>query len=74
MDAIETDNPHLDIIWGAAAIGREIGKTPRQTFNLLESGAIPAARVGGRWCSDRSVLRRTFHEAMINRAASRGAR
>jgi hypothetical protein len=48
------------VIWGAEAIGREIGLNPRQTFYLLEKGALPATRVGRKWCSTRSALRAHF--------------
>ncbi len=48
----------LDIVWGAAAIGRFIGKNRRMTFHLLENGFIPARKVGGTWVASRENLRR----------------
>jgi hypothetical protein len=36
-------------VWGAEAIGRVINRPARQTFHLLESGALPAKKIGGRW-------------------------
>jgi hypothetical protein len=61
------DNTHigeteggLDLIWGAAAIGRAIARNERQTFFLLETGKIPAKKVGGRYCADRGELRAFF--------------
>jgi hypothetical protein len=39
------------IAWGAAGIGRVIGRTPRQTIHLLESGRLPAKKVGGYWAA-----------------------
>jgi hypothetical protein len=45
-----------EVIWGAAAIGAVIGRTARQTFHLLESGHLPAKKVGGRWASRRADL------------------
>jgi hypothetical protein len=37
-----------DIIWGVAAIAAYIGRTDRQTYYLVETGAIPAKKVGVR--------------------------
>ena len=53
----------VDLIWGAQAIAKEIDRTPRQVFHLLHSGTLPAKRVGGRWCIDRSALRKFFTAA-----------
>lgn len=49
----ENDNLPL---WGAVAIGRVIGRNPRQTFNLLETGKLPAQKIGGLWVSTRKRL------------------
>ena len=38
-----------DIVWGAAAIGRVINRSPRQTFWLLETGEIPARKINNLW-------------------------
>jgi hypothetical protein len=45
------------ILWGAKAIGAEIGKGPRQVFYLLESGKLPAQRVGRQWVTTKSAIR-----------------
>lgn len=59
MDIQRSDD--LDIVWGAAAIGRVINRTARQTHWLLQSGAIDAAKkVNGLWCADRNGLRAQF--------------
>ena len=55
--------PHLEddeaeFLWGAARIGKAIGLNPNVTFNLLRDGQIPARKIGGRWVSERNVLRR----------------
>jgi hypothetical protein len=51
----------LDLVWGAEAIARELNLTPRQTYHLLSTNSISAARrVGGKWCADRGELRRQF--------------
>ena len=44
------------ILWGAVAIARTIGKTPRATFHMLERGVLPARKVGGQWTADRDAL------------------
>ena len=53
----ESDRP----VWGAAAIGRLIGKNQRQTHHLLSRGLIKSARqVGHQWCAIPSAQRREF--------------
>jgi len=55
------DNQDNEILWGAAAIGREINRSPRQAHHLLTTGAIEAARkVNGLWCAPRGPLRAQF--------------
>ena len=50
--------------WGviAAAIAAVIGRTPRSTFHMLDSGELPAKKVGGRWVAERSKLIAFFTE------------
>ena len=43
----------LDVLWGAKAIGKAIGRNERQTFGMLEAGELPAKKVKGRWASTR---------------------
>jgi len=50
----------IDLIWEVENIAAEIGRTPRQALYLLERGRLPAAKIGGRWCSSRSGLRKHF--------------
>jgi hypothetical protein len=45
-----------DVLWGAAEIGGAIGKAARPTFHLLETGHLPARKIGGRWCASRRKL------------------
>ncbi|MEY9167094.1 hypothetical protein ABIE78_005213 [Sinorhizobium fredii] len=47
-----------DLLWGACAIAREIGRGERATYYLLERGELPAKKVCGRWVSTKSKLRR----------------
>ena len=49
-----------DLVWGIKAIADEIGKTPRQAFHLVDTGAIPAAKIGGRIVASRTRLREHF--------------
>lgn len=61
MSEDKHDEPKdLGLLWGAAAIAAALGRTRRQTFHLLETGAIPARRVGGRWCASRTALEAHF--------------
>jgi hypothetical protein len=51
-----------DILWGVKAISEVINRSPRQTFHMLETGHLPARKVGGRWTATRSRLHRLFNE------------
>lgn len=63
-EATESTGPAVtlagDLIWEVAGIAKEIGRSRRQTFHLLETGQLPAEKIGGRWCSSRAALRRRF--------------
>ena len=48
-------------LWGCKAISKEIGKNERQTFYLLESGLLPAQKVGRQWVTTRSRVRAWLH-------------
>ena len=50
----------LDLIWGVRAIAQLIGRTERQTFHMLTSGALPGRKVGSRWVVSRSELEQFF--------------
>lgn len=60
---METSNKPLDLIWEVAEIALLIGRTQRQTFHLLQSGSLPAKKVGGRWVAERSKLVNFFMES-----------
>jgi hypothetical protein len=45
-----------DLVWGASAIAKVIGRSERSTFHLLSNELLPAKRVGGRWCASRRKL------------------
>ncbi len=57
---MKNDRPKIDLVWGCTAIAKEIKRTDRQTFHLLEAGALPAKKVGNRWVADRGKLRAHF--------------
>jgi hypothetical protein len=58
---MEEHVPRMNLVWGAEGIAREINQTARQTHHLLAIGAIKSARkVGGRYCAERTALRREF--------------
>jgi hypothetical protein len=53
----QTSEDFDPIVWGAKAIGELIGRNERQTFHLLENGALKGARkVKGIWSAKRSAL------------------
>ncbi|RVG20334.1 DNA-binding protein [Sinorhizobium meliloti] len=52
----------MDLIWGAAEIAKLIGRSQRATFHMLDSGELPAKKVGGRWVAERGTLVRFFME------------
>ncbi len=56
----ETTENSLDLVWGAAAIGKIIGRSDRATFGMLESGELPAKKVKGRWVVERTQLIQFF--------------
>ena len=59
---LEHPNP-VGVLWGAAEIGRAIGKSKRQAFHLLESGRLQGAKkVGGRWVITLRALMVNFEE------------
>jgi hypothetical protein len=49
-----------DLLWGARAIGDEIGRSPGKIYYMLEKGLIPGKKMGGTWTSSRSALRAHF--------------
>ena len=56
MSIVENSDETSDIVWSATAIAAVIRRSERQTFYLLENGALPAKRVGGRWVASRKKL------------------
>ncbi len=54
-----------DLVWEVKPIAKVIGRTPRATYHLLENGRLPAKKVGNRWCSSRSALRKFFERQFV---------
>jgi hypothetical protein len=60
----------LDLVWGAAAIAKELNLTPRQCVHQLESGRLPARKQSGRWVASRAGLRRFFADLVDGKLAA----
>jgi hypothetical protein len=67
MTTSNNDEP-LDLIWGAAAIAKAIGRRERTVFHMLSNGVLPAKQIGGRWV----VSRRKLLEALVGGADALG--
>jgi excisionase family DNA binding protein len=59
-DRTNSNEKSLNLIWGAEAIAEALGVSVRKTFHLLESGHLPATKIGGRWVVARERLRTFF--------------
>lgn len=57
-----SESQNIDLVWGGANIAALIGRTQRITFHLLETGQLPAKKVGGRWVAERNKLLNFFLE------------
>ena len=49
-----------DLRWGTEAIAEEVGLPERVAYHLLRTGVLPGQKIGGKWCSSRSALRKHF--------------
>lgn len=57
--------PAANLVWGAEAIGKAIGRTTRQTFHALEKGELAGAqKIAGRWVLNLDVFLETFSTNM----------
>ncbi|WP_234907698.1 DNA-binding protein [Rhizobium rhizogenes] len=52
----------MELVWGAEAIAKLIGRSKRATFYMLDNGELPAKKVGGRWVAERRKLIAFFME------------
>jgi hypothetical protein len=57
-NALDGDDEPL---WGTPAIATAIGKSVQATYYLLRCGDIPAAKIGGQWCTTRRRLKNHFN-------------
>jgi hypothetical protein len=73
MPRKSTIDAELDVVWGAAEIGRVINITPRRAFYLLEEGKIPARKIGKLWSARRSTLI-AFFDGAVEEAEQRAKR
>ena len=72
MSTNTPEDTDLDLVWGAAAIGRELNlRNERQAFYLLESGTLPAQKVGRQWVTSRIALRRHFADVLSGEGGCR---
>jgi hypothetical protein len=56
---VSESNEDGGYIWGSRAIGREIDRSERQTFYLIERGHLKCVKkVGGIYVAQRGALRR----------------
>lgn len=54
---MSNSNEDLDRpIWGVKQIAKIVDRTERQTFHMLQSGQLPASKIGDRWVSTRRRL------------------
>jgi hypothetical protein len=60
MDTATKPPLERDLIWGLAAIGREIDRTERQMLHLVDKDVLPIMKIAGRYCASRSGLRKHF--------------
>ncbi|MCK1619561.1 hypothetical protein IVA96_23890 [Bradyrhizobium sp. 159] len=68
---MKIDNPETDLIWGAAAIGRVIGRTEKGAFHALESGRVPGAKkIAGRWGMHVPTFLASFQPTNTQRASA----
>jgi hypothetical protein len=59
-----TNEPPLRLVWGVREIAKIIRRNERQTYHLLQQGAIKSAqKKGGTYCANVDGLRREFGEA-----------
>lgn len=57
MDATGKTEDQLDLIWGAKDIGKAIGLSERQAFNLLANDLLPPVKqIGARYVVSRRKL------------------
>ena len=61
------DRDHIleisNVVWGAADIGKVIGRTARQVYRMIESGSLEGVvKIGGRLAGTRERLLTNFNK------------
>lgn len=62
INKLDDTDKEIELIWGAEAIAKFIGRSTRATFYMLDNDELPAKKVGGRWVAERSKLVAFFME------------
>ncbi len=57
MSDTQSEDFAEDLVTGADKIGKVIDANKRRAYHLLETGQIPAGKIGGRWVASRRKLR-----------------
>jgi hypothetical protein len=58
-----------EVIWGAAAIAKALGRTEAAAYHMLERCQVPGARRwGGRWCLHVPTFRAAFGEPRASKS------
>jgi hypothetical protein len=58
---MSTETIGADVLHGVREIAKFRGRPERETYRLLETGALPGAKLGGRWTASKSALREHWH-------------
>ena len=58
-----------DLLWGLKPIAHELGLTPRQAANQIQTRRLPVSRLGGKLVASRSGLRRHFAQVLNGEVA-----
>lgn len=54
------ERPPIDLVWGIHNIAAVIGRSPRQCYEALVKGELPARQVNKRWVVSRRRLEAFF--------------
>jgi excisionase family DNA binding protein len=57
-----TDDDDIELLWGCGPIADYTKLKRRQVYHLLETGRLPAKKVGSKWVTTRKALREFFKE------------
>jgi excisionase family DNA binding protein len=60
MTMTDTSNPLPDLLYGCEKIAAYLGVTRRTAYHLIESGKVPAFRIGRTVCARRGTMDKTL--------------